>query len=544
MVHQHAAFVRRAALGGASEVAFQRDIRSAVTLRNSHHAPVPSRNPLSEVTASDSPSQAGILRGHVGAPGLAATSRISVSLSPQEYSGLRTLAVSGQRSLGWVMRYALQRLLEGQTAQLDLPFNLTPSRTWSGTATSTSQAVERLANVDWRGLRRRTSGTIHSLHPYPTRFAPGLPAKFIEILSAPGETVLDPFCGSGTTLVEAIRLGRRAIGVDLSPLAILISRVKTTKISANDQKAVRAAVAYASSLVSNLYQHSADYVESSGSPEGLLADCCSRSGVDALARVPAFAAIQELSRWFAWHVLAEVFLIRTAIEQCPLAPAKDLLTVALSSILLRVSHQKSDTRRTKVARETKPRETLHLWRRKVVDLQDLLAREQESLAWPPVEVCEGDARSLDFLQPGIADLVVTSPPYPNAHDYGVSQRLRLLALGFQRTRAATTDVGSPRRFWCRNRNSFRSLFKAEIGSVLTSLRRALKPSGVCAFVVGPSRIRGEEEDNASSVETAASETGFRVLTSFGTGGPSTTASLHKNRASAGAGEKIVVMQAE
>src|SRR4029077_10177421 len=115
-----------------------------------------------------------------------------------------------------------------------------------------SRAVEQLARIDWSRSRRRTSGTIHNLHSYPTRFAPHVPAKLIEMFSAPGETVLDPFCGSGTTLVEAVRQGRRAVGIDLSPLAILISRAKSTRLSAEDKKAIRATAVQAASLVSSL----------------------------------------------------------------------------------------------------------------------------------------------------------------------------------------------------------------------------------------------------------------------------------------------------
>ena len=64
---------------------------------------------------------------------------------------------------------------------------------------------------------------------YPAKFIPEIPRQLIELFH-PGDTsgVLDPFCGSGTTLVETIDAGLDAWGIDLNPLACLIAKVKTT----------------------------------------------------------------------------------------------------------------------------------------------------------------------------------------------------------------------------------------------------------------------------------------------------------------------------
>lgn len=60
----------------------------------------------------------------------------------------------------------------------------------------------------------------------------------IAAFTQPGETVLDPFCGGGTTLVEAISLGRRAAGMDVSSLASFLARTKTTPISVRDKREI------------------------------------------------------------------------------------------------------------------------------------------------------------------------------------------------------------------------------------------------------------------------------------------------------------------
>ena len=76
----------------------------------------------------------------------------------------------------------------------------------------------------------RVNGLTHSLFPYPARTTPSIPREAISKLSPPGGIVLDPFCGGGTTLVEALAQGRQAVGSDLNPVAVYVSRVKTTRI--------------------------------------------------------------------------------------------------------------------------------------------------------------------------------------------------------------------------------------------------------------------------------------------------------------------------
>lgn len=63
----------------------------------------------------------------------------------------------------------------------------------------------------------------HGLYAYPARFSPHFAGRAIEAVSKPGDTVLDPFMGSGTTLIEAIRLGRKSFGVDVSPISNFIA---------------------------------------------------------------------------------------------------------------------------------------------------------------------------------------------------------------------------------------------------------------------------------------------------------------------------------
>ena len=71
----------------------------------------------------------------------------------------------------------------------------------------------------------------HYLFRYPAKFHPPVARKLIQQFTKPEELVLDPFCGSGTLLVEAVSLGRRIIGVDVDPVATFVSRTKTLPIA-------------------------------------------------------------------------------------------------------------------------------------------------------------------------------------------------------------------------------------------------------------------------------------------------------------------------
>ena len=78
----------------------------------------------------------------------------------------------------------------------------------------------------------------HNYHPYPCKFVPQIPNQIIEQYSKEGDTVLDPFVGSGTTLTEASLLNRNGIGIDLNPVAVLSTKVKTSVLKNKDKKIV------------------------------------------------------------------------------------------------------------------------------------------------------------------------------------------------------------------------------------------------------------------------------------------------------------------
>src|SRR5450432_1805733 len=86
--------------------------------------------------------------------------------------------------------------------------------------------------------KRPIQGLTHNLYQYPARFSPFFAKSIIRDFTSKGDLIIDPFMGSGTTLVESMVAGRHSLGIDLNPLANLISTVKTTIYSKNQLIAI------------------------------------------------------------------------------------------------------------------------------------------------------------------------------------------------------------------------------------------------------------------------------------------------------------------
>src|SRR5687767_12722462 len=82
---------------------------------------------------------------------------------------------------------------------------------------------------------KRVTGMTHGIYRYPARFSPEFVRACLTGFSEPDDVVLDPFVGGGTSAVEALASGRRFVGFDLNPLAILLTRAKTTPLYARDR---------------------------------------------------------------------------------------------------------------------------------------------------------------------------------------------------------------------------------------------------------------------------------------------------------------------
>ena len=172
--------------------------------------------------------------------------------------------------------------------QLQLPIAIVTEE-----SPSIRTALESLLASDLGFHRHSSNHASHTMHAFPAKFPPQLPRLFIERLTRPGDLVLDPMMGSGTTLVEALLAGRRAVGLDIDPLALRLSAVKT---AAPDI----AAVAQAGSTVIRTAQHALAH---------------DRAGLEAdLSRRFDSATRAFLDYWFSPPTQMELVALIRAIE--------------------------------------------------------------------------------------------------------------------------------------------------------------------------------------------------------------------------------------
>jgi hypothetical protein len=309
----------------------------------------------------------------------------------------------------------------------------------------------------------RSPTNIHDSHPYPCKF----PGKAIRPYLRTGTVVLDPFCGSGTTLLEAAKIGCSTIGFDCNPVAVLISKFKLLK---GDARFVRQAL----DLLSDFEVASSQIVMSD-------------------ARLHSFPGRDHWFGEVAQRELAGILLwIKRQVNEW-----SDLavwLTTAVSSIINRVSYQDSETRYARVQRHIPPGYVVSLFLAKARRLLNaLIARgELQGGATHRVEVL--DVRQGLPLEEDSVDTIVTSPPYANTMDYYLYHKQRMNVLGFDFRAAQAAEIGS--RWEFSSLKAKKEKWEADYRSSLAELNRVLKVGGDCVIIIGDSQIAGELIDAA------------------------------------------------
>jgi tRNA G10 N-methylase Trm11 len=358
---------------------------------------------------------------------------------------------------------------------------------------------------------------IRPIHPFPARMAPHL--AIAELNQIPkGSIVLDPMAGSGTVLRQASELGHTALGFDMDPLAVLMTRVWTTPV---DEVAVDSAM---EALLKNIKKLR-------------LADVA-LPWIDEDSETTAFCHY-----WFGRPQLNDLRKLSFALEEMKRRRHKqkaqtaiDLLQIALSRIIITkdqgasLARDVSHSRPHKVADQSEFK-VFEAFQRSVATVRQLLASA------PPtgnVTMERGDARHLESVRNRSIDLVLTSPPYLNAIDYMRGHRLALVWIGHRLVdlrQIRSSSIGTERgpdsdRIGPLFEDIERAMVRVEkltsrhaamvaryaedLYRMMSEIKRVLRPGGTAVLVVGNSCLKGAFIRNSAGVTQAASMVGLSL----------------------------------
>lgn len=347
----------------------------------------------------------------------------------------------------------------------------------------------RLSDLDWDFPGDKSDSPFSDLHFHPGRFVPQIPAALVGSLTEPGALVLDPFCGAGTTLVEAQRLGRTAVGIDINPISCLVSRAKTIDLPAEEIER---------RLLKALDEWTTYRLEA-------------RSTRKAAPLAPPSV---QLSKWYHAETGEELCRIWGFVSGVSEDVTRDLLLFGFSAALMSCC---AETRSWGyVCDNVRPLE------RRYVDADAAFRGKLEALAYayrlrdrrrvptddekfPTVTITQGDAGArLAGLGSNSIDLVVTSPPYFGVVDYVKSQRLTLEWLGLSTEPFRRIETGARSK---RHRLTAIQQYIGELSAVVQQLHRVLKPGAALGMVIGESSRR---EAVLPRVEGILQNAGFTI----------------------------------
>ncbi|MBQ6409734.1 modification methylase [Candidatus Saccharibacteria bacterium] len=240
----------------------------------------------------------------------------------------------------------------------------------------------------------------HGMFKYPCKFIPEIPRWGIKKYSHKNTVVFDPFAGSGTSLLEANIHGYNALGTEIDDVAILLTKVKTKKLSKKQIKELK-------KIQEELLQRFSRNTQSKFRP-----------------------VISNLSHWFSDDAINKLGLIRDEIKAQADIDIADFLKVVLVSIIKKVSYADDASPKPYVSNNIKKvppsvdscfANTYSRYIKMVEELNKIRALGSSEII---------GKSALNFSLPHKTNLAITSPPYINAFDYGRIMRLENIWLDF------------------------------------------------------------------------------------------------------------------
>lgn len=381
----------------------------------------------------------------------------------------------------------------------------------------------------------------HNFHAFAAKFPPQIPAKFIAELTNPGDTVLDPMVGSGTTLLEAYLSGRFGIGFDIDPLALKIAEVKVTPLNIDE----------ASETGRQIIEHAIDSISNG------------RQGLEDILKTCWDSKTKEfVDYWFEHDTQIEIMAILRGIRDITNENIRRFFELTLSGIIItksggvslaldlahtrphraktifhRVDRVKddnlddNDVQHFNIYSTKYLRSALWEFNKKFRQNLDNLPRLSLGSINPRIEF--GNAKNLP-LDSGSVDLIVTSPPYPsNAIDYMRAHKFSLVWLGYtiedlshkrqgyigsdtlhnmelEELPVYTAGVVSNIMDHDRSKGISLHRYYSEMTQCLREMLRVLRHGKSAIIVVGSSRVRGIDTETSLCLKEIGENLGFVI----------------------------------
>lgn len=357
---------------------------------------------------------------------------------------------------------------------------------------------DKIASIDWEFSGADTQYLTHNIHRYSGKFIPQIAQQAIQLLTNPGDTILDSYMGSGTTLLEAQLSNRNAIGIDLNPLAVLISQVKNMRVTEAELRDITdILIPYVSDLKS--------YGQLSFTSQIVHDD-----------RIQAQFAKNTWrltdtwnQKWYQPAVLAQLVRIYSCIEIMPSKYAKQIAQVAFSDVLRKSSNASSKYPNVMYDKNHKEKplpakaflENIQFILQCLYELAEA-TRDTNS----EIQVLQGNNLDLP-LQNESMDAIITHPPYIAAVPYAEYGCLSLNWLGHD-SKALDSELTGGKR----HSSKVVAKFSSDYEQYFLESYRVLKRDKYMFIMVGNPVSHGQKIPLDQMSIDFAQRAGFRHIT--------------------------------
>lgn len=353
--------------------------------------------------------------------------------------------------------------------------------------------IKQIEAVDWEFADVDTQYLSHNIHRYSGKFIPPIARTVIDLFTERNEIVFDPYLGSGTTALEAILSGRKALGTDLNPLAILISKVKTTILPVEELMMFR--------------QELITSVENIG--EGQLSLFSSK--YHPLIKKPEESERYNSEwnkKWYQDHVLKQLIMIYSVIESIEDERLKGIAQIAFSDILRKSSNASSRFPNVMYDKNHKVKplplksfvDTFHGVINKLIETSSAIGDKEIS---NDIMLCNNT--KLPYENECV-DAIVTHPPYVAAVPYAEYGCLSLEWLGYD-----SKDLDSNITGGKRHRKDVATRFEKDYDLMIMESFRVLKKGKFAFFMVGNPTANGQIVDLHEMTIRLAQKHGYEYI---------------------------------